>query len=305
MKKLLALSLIALLAGCATGPRIDKSLTAKSQSSRVKFVVLHYTVANLPSSIKILTEQVVSSHYLLTDEKKPVIYGLVDETRQANHAGVSNWKNYSLLNTSSIGIEIVNPGFTETTDGKRIWYPFPKEQIDELIPLLKKIVKDHNIPPENIIGHADIAPQRKQDPGPMFPWHELAKHGLTVWPDAVKVAAAKPGFEQLLPDALWFQEKLGTFGYAVPRTGVLDKETRNVITAFQMRYRPVTIDGTPDAETAAMLEALVPTPVKPVAVPVPVPVPVPAPAPEAAPVPAPAPEAAPAPATVPVVPAQK
>ncbi|MBZ2206329.1 N-acetylmuramoyl-L-alanine amidase [Massilia soli] len=271
MKKLLSLSLIALLAGCATGPRIDKSLTAKGQSSRVKFVVLHYTVANLPSSIKILTQQVVSSHYLLTDEKKPVIYGLVDETRQANHAGVSNWKNYSLLNTSSIGIEIVNPGFTETADGKRIWYPFPKEQIDELIPLLKKIVKDHNIPPENIIGHADIAPQRKQDPGPMFPWHELAKHGLTVWPDAAKVAAAKPGFEQLLPDALWFQEKLGTFGYAVARTGLLDKETRNVITAFQMRFRPMTIDGNPDAETAAMLEALVPSP--PVAAPAPVPVP--------------------------------
>lgn len=308
MKKLLALSLIALLAGCATGPRIDKTLIAKSQSSRVKFVVLHYTVANLPSSIKILTEQVVSSHYLLTDEKKPVIYGLVDETRQANHAGVSNWKNYSLLNTSSIGIEIVNPGFTESADGKRIWYPFPKEQIDELIPLLKKIVKEHNIPPENIIGHADIAPQRKQDPGPMFPWHELAKHGLTVWPDAAKVAAAKPGFEQLLPDALWFQEKLATFGYAVPRNGQLDKETRNVITAFQMRYRPMTIDGTPDAETAAMLEALVPSPALPAVVPAPAVPPVPAapvPPPMPAPMPAPAPEPAPAPAPAPVVPTQK
>ena len=301
MKKLLSLALIALLAGCATGPRIDKTLTAKSQSSRVKFVVLHYTVSNLPSSIKILTEQVVSSHYLLTDEKKPVIYGLVDETRQANHAGVSNWKNYSLLNTSSIGIEIVNPGFTMSADGKRIWYPFPKEQIDELIPLLKKIVKEHNIPPENIIGHADIAPQRKQDPGPMFPWHELAKHGLTVWPDAAKVAAAKPGFEQLLPDALWFQEKLATFGYAVPRNGQLDKETRNVITAFQMRYRPMTIDGTPDAETAAMLEALVPSPPLPAVVPAPV---VPAiPTVPEAPVPTPAPE--PAPAAAPVIPTQK
>lgn len=311
MKKLLALSLIALLAGCATGPRIDKSLTAKSQSSRVKFVVLHYTVANLPSSIKILTQQVVSSHYLLTDETKPVIYGLVDETRQANHAGVSNWKNYTLLNGSSIGIEIVNPGFTESADGKRIWYPFPKEQIDELIPLLKKIVKEHNIPPENIIGHADIAPQRKQDPGPMFPWHELARHGLTVWPDAAKVAAAKPGFEQLLPDTLWFQEKLATFGYAVPRNGLLDKETRNVITAFQMRFRPMTIDGTPDAETAAMLEALVPSPAVPAVAPAPAVAPVPAvptepvPAPEPAPAPMPAPTPEPTPEPAPVIPTQK
>ncbi len=137
----------------------------------------------------------------------------------------------------------------------------------------------------------------------MFPWHELAKHGLTVWPDAAKVAAARPGFEQLLPDALWFQEKLGAFGYAVPRTAVLDKETRNVITAFQMRFRPMTIDGTPDAETAAMLEALVPSPVKPVAAPVPVSAPVPAPATVPEPAPAPVPEAAPAPA--PVIPVQK
>lgn len=289
MKKLLALSLIALLAGCASGPKIDKSLSASGQSSRVKFVVLHYTVANLPSSIKILTQQVVSSHYLLTDEKKPVIYGLVDETRQANHAGVSNWKNYTLLNGSSIGIEIVNPGFTKTADGKRLWYPFPKEQIDELIPLLKKIVAEHNIPPENIIGHSDIAPQRKQDPGPMFPWYELARHGLTVWPDAARVAAAKPGFEMALPDASWFQQKLATFGYAVPRNGLLDNETRNVITAFQMRFRPMTIDGIPDAETAAMLEALVPSPIAPAVLPAPVPAPV----------------TAPAPATVPVVPAQQ
>lgn len=271
MKKLVATLLIALLAGCATGPRIDKTYTAKSQSSRVKFVILHYTVADLPNSIKILTEQGVSSHYLLTDEKKPVIYGLVDETRQSNHAGVSSWKNYTLLNTSSIGIEIVNKGFTVGEDGRRIWYPFPKEQIDELIPLLKKIVKEHNIPPENILGHADIAPQRKQDPGPMFPWAELAKHGLVVWPDAAKVAAAKPGFEQQLPDVLWFQEKLATHGYAVPRNGQLDKETLNVIGAFQMKYRPMTIDGTPDAETAALLEALVPSPPVPVA-PVPAPV---------------------------------
>ena len=282
MKILLPTLLCALLAGCATGPRIDSTYTAKSQSSRVKFLVLHYTVSDLPSSIKILTQQVVSSHYLVTDEAKPVIYGLVDETRQSNHAGVSSWKNYTLLNPSSIGIEIVNKGFTVNPDGTRTWYPFPKEQVDALIPLIRKIVKDHNIPPENVVGHADIAPQRKQDPGPMFPWAELGREGLVVWPNAAKVAAARPGFDQLLPEVSWFQDKLGTFGYATPRTGILDKETRNVITAFQMRYRPVTIDGTPDAETAALLEALVPTP--PVQTPIVPPV---APAAPAEPVPAP------------------
>ena len=136
----------------------------------------------------------------------------------------------------------------------------------------------------------------------MFPWHELALHGLTVWPDAAKVAAARPGFEQLLPDAFWFQEKLATFGYTVPRNGLLDKETRNVITAFQMRYRPITIDGTPDAETAAMLEALVPSPPLPPTLPAPVIQPVP---PVPAPVPTPMPTPDPAPAPAPVVPVQK
>ncbi|MDQ1920465.1 N-acetylmuramoyl-L-alanine amidase [Massilia pseudoviolaceinigra] len=264
MKTLLATLLIALLSGCATGPTIDRTYSAKGQSSRVKFVILHYTAINLPQSIKVLTEQTVSSHYLLTDETSPIVYGLVDETRQSNHAGVSHWKNYTLLNGSSVGIEIVNPGFTETPNG-RIWYPFPQAQVDRLIVLLKDIVKRHNVPPENILGHSDIAPQRKQDPGPMFPWFQLAQHGLVAWPDAAKVAAARPVYDLLLPDVAWFQARLATFGYAVPQTGLLDEATRNVIGAFQMKYRPATIDGTPDAETAALLDALTAPAVKPAA----------------------------------------
>jgi len=256
MKTLFATLLLALLAGCATGPRIDAtSYTAKGQSSRVKFLIIHYTVSDLPRSIKILTEEVVSSHYLLTDEEQPVAYRLVDESRQANHAGVSNWKTYTQLNTSSIGIEIVNPGFTETPNG-RIWHPFPQAQIDQLIMLAKKIVAKHKIPPENVLGHSDIAPQRKQDPGPMFPWIQLAQAGLVVWPDGALVASLRPQYDQQLPDVAWFQKKLSSFGYAVPQTGELDVQTRNVIGAFQMKYRPATIDGTPDAETASLLDAL-------------------------------------------------
>ena len=311
MKKLLSLSLIALLAGCATGPRIDKSLTATGQSSRVKFVVLHYTVANLPSSIKILTQQVVSSHYLLTDEKKPVIYGLVDETRQANHAGVSNWKTYTQLNTSSVGIEIVNPGFIESPTG-RLYYPFPQQQIDRLIVLLKEIVARHGVPPENILGHSDVAPQRKQDPGPLFPWHQLAQHGLIAWPDANRVAALRPLFEQQLPDAVWFQQKLAQHGYSIARSGQFDPQTRNVISAFQMKYRPTMFDGTADAETAAMLDTLTTPAVNGAAGTVTLPVSAPPAAPPLAPIPdrvmppapAPAPDPAPQPLppVVPVVP---
>ncbi|MES2898391.1 MAG: N-acetylmuramoyl-L-alanine amidase [Pseudomonadota bacterium] len=255
MKTLLATLLVALLTGCASTPFIDRSLSAKGQSSRVKFIIVHYTVSDLPQSIKILTEQTVSSHYLLTDEQEPKIYQLVDETRQANHAGVSNWKNYTLLNGSSVGIEIVNKGFTEGPDG-RIWYPFPQPQVDKLIVLLKEIVARHGVPPENILGHSDIAPQRKQDPGPLFPWYQLAQHGLITWPDPLKVSAAKEAFGQQAPDVAWFQKKLATHGYAVPQNGEYDEATKNVLTAFQMKYRPLIIDGTPDIETAALLEAL-------------------------------------------------
>lgn len=260
MKILLAALLATLLTGCATGPSIDHRYDAKGQSSRVKFLVLHYTVSDLPTSVRILTQQVVSSHYLLTDEAEPVIYGLVDESRQANHAGVSYWKGYTQLNASSVGIEIVNPGFTEGPTG-RIWHPFPQPQIDRLIVLVKDIVARHKIPPENVIGHADVAPQRKQDPGPMFPWQQLAQHGLVVWPDAAKVAAARVLHDAQLPGVAWFQARLAAIGYAVPKNGELDAETRAVLGVFQMKYRPATIDGTPDAETAALLDALSP-PVK-------------------------------------------
>ena len=254
---------IVLLAGCAApGARIDTSLSARSQSSRVKFVVLHYTVGNLPRSIQMLTEQVVSAHYLLTDELEPRAYQLVDETRQANHAGVSHWKNYTLLNGSSIGIEIVNPGFAVGADGVRIWYPFPQAQIDQLILLLKQIVARHHILPENILGHSHIAPGRKQDPGPMFPWFQLAQAGLVTWPDAARMTAARPQFEALLPDAAWFQKRLAQHGYATPQTGELDTATRNVLIAFQMKYRPALIDGVPDAETAALLEVLTTVPAR-------------------------------------------
>jgi N-acetylmuramoyl-L-alanine amidase len=266
MKSLLATFLIALLAGCATGPigpQIDRSLTAKGQASRVRFVVLHYTVSDRPTSIRILTQQQVSSHYLLTDDPQPMIYGLVDETNQSYHAGLSSWKGFTQLNTSSIGIEIVNPGWVDTPQG-RVYAPFHQAQIDRLIVLLKDIVKRHNVTPENILGHSDIAPLRKQDPGPMFPWYQLAQAGLIKWPDPLRVAAVRPAFEQYPPDVGWYQAKLVTHGFALPRTGVLDEATRTVLSAFQMKYRPANIGGIPDAETAALLEVLT-TPATPLA----------------------------------------
>jgi N-acetylmuramoyl-L-alanine amidase len=302
MKSLAATLLIALLAGCATGPtgpQYDKTYTAKGQSSRARFLVLHYTVSDRPSSIKILTEQQVSAHYLLTDEPKPVIYNLVDEKNAAWHAGNSSWKNFTQLNNSSIGIEIVNQGWKDTPNG-RVYAPFPQYQIDALIPLVRDIVTRHHITPDNVLGHSDIAPLRKQDPGPMFPWKQLADAGLVAWPDAARVAQVAPVFQTQLPDVAWYQKKLAAWGYGLVQSGNLDEQTRAVLSAFQMKYRPANIDGMPDAETAALLEALTnPTgplpqlpppvmtlPVAPPAEPAPVPLPAPASAPVAAPAPA-------------------
>jgi N-acetylmuramoyl-L-alanine amidase len=302
MKTLIATLLLALLAGCATGPRIDHTYNATGQSPRVKFIVLHYTVSDKPSSIKILTQQQVSAHYLVTDDPQPIIYNLVPETEQAWHAGVSSWKGFTMLNTSSVGIEIVNAGWKDTPQG-RAYAPFPQTQIDALIPLVRDIAQRYHVPPENVIGHSDIAPQRKQDPGPLFPWRQLAAAGLALWPDANRVALVRPVFDAQLPDVTWFQKKLATFGYGVQQTCLQDEQTRNVLAAFQSHYRPANIDGVPDAETAALLEVLTtpanaPLPVVPVAAPA-------APAVSCAcpPVPAAAPAPAPAPAPVPEVPA--
>lgn len=287
MKSIAALLALTVLAGCSTVPSYDTTYTAKGQSSRARFLVLHYTVANTPSSIKILTEKEVSSHYLLTDEATPKIYRLVDENRAAWHAGNSSWKNFTQLNNSSIGIEIVNAGWKDTPTG-RVYAPFPQSQVDALIPLVKDIVQRHGIAPENVLGHSDIAPLRKQDPGPQFPWQRLAQEGLVLWPDAARVAAVRPAFDALLPDVGWFQRKLATHGFGIVQSGVYDEPTRTTLAAFQMKYRPLDISGNPDAETAALLEVLT-TPAGTPPPPMPVIPAQPLPLPQQAPMPVPAP----------------
>jgi N-acetylmuramoyl-L-alanine amidase len=206
----------------------------------------------------------------VTADPVPVIYNLVDEKNAAWHAGNSSWKNFTQLNNSSIGIEIVNLGWKDTPTG-RVYAPFPQAQIDALIPLVRDIVTRHHIAPENVLGHSDIAPLRKQDPGPMFPWRQLAAAGLVAWPNADRVAMLVPIFQVQLPDIAWYQKKLATWGYGLVQSGVLDEQTRTVLSAFQMKYRPANIDGNPDVETAALLEALT-NPTGPLPQPLPAPV---------------------------------
>ncbi|MFK4025080.1 N-acetylmuramoyl-L-alanine amidase [Stutzerimonas balearica] len=255
MKAFGLVALLLLLAGCARGPEIDTRYSAVAQDSRAQFIVLHYTSTDFEHSLELLSRGEVSSHYLI-DRAPAKIYRLVDENRRAWHAGESEWQGRTWLNSSSIGIELVNPGYEQTADGRRLWYPYPEPQIDALILLLKDIMQRHGLKPGAIVGHSDIAAQRKVDPGPLFPWKRLADAGLLPWPDARLVAAHREVFSRALPATEWFQTQLAQQGYRVPRHGVLDEETRNVIAAFQMKYRPARFDGMPDAETAAILAAL-------------------------------------------------
>src|SRR5690554_328355 len=256
---ILSVLTLLILTACAStkepgGLDIDRSISAKSQDSRVELIVLHYTATGKSASLKILSEHNVSSHYLITDDPRPEVYQLVDESRRAWHAGVSQWYGRTDINAGSIGIEIVNNG-----GGGTLWAPYSEAQIDTLITLLHDIVRRHQIKPHNIVGHSDIAPQRKVDPGPLFPWKRLADEGLGRWySEDLKQQAEQEFLTSGMPDTLWLQAQLTRAGYPVVQHGQLDRATRNVVAAFQMRYRPARYDGIPDLETLAILRALSP-----------------------------------------------
>ena len=257
-----------LLSGCAglTPPlKFDDSYQSVSQDSRVQYIVLHYTASQLPRSLEVLSQGQVSSHYLIAEHatakqanaKQPAtIYRLVDENQRAWHAGDSQWQGRTWLNASSIGIEMAHVGFTLNQAGEKVWQPWSEPQIEALILLLTDIKQRHHVKTDRIVGHSDIAPQRKLDPGPLFPWARLAAEGFIHWPEPQAVAVYAAEFSQVLPTIAWFQAQLAAVGYKVPQHGLLDKETRNVLAAFQMKYRPTRFAGEPDAETAALLLAL-------------------------------------------------
>ena len=230
---------------------------ARPDGSVVDILVLHYTELPLQESLDILRDAKreirVSSHYVLYLDG--TAYRLVPEDRTAWHSGKSWWRGREALNGTSIGIEIVNLGYEDGPTGRR-YLPYPEKQIDAVVALVKDIVARHKIPPDRVLGHSDIAPGRKVDPGPLFPWKRLADEGLVRWPDAARAAALRPQYEQALPDVAWFQQKLARIGYLVPLDGTLDEATRNVMASFQMKYRPARYDGLPDAECAALLAAL-------------------------------------------------
>ncbi len=203
----------------------------------ITMLVLHYTgMPTCAEAVARLTdaEAKVSSHYLVAEDGQ--IVRLVAEEQRAWHAGKSWWRGVTDINSASIGIEICNPGHEF---GYR---PFPETQIDALIPLVADIVGRHGITRGNVVGHSDIAPSRKQDPGELFPWTRLAK---------LRLALPRP--TKNLLDPAWgdagFLLALERFGYDV-------SDPLAATVAFQRRFRPELIDGTVDGECRAILLAL-------------------------------------------------
>lgn len=255
MKKLLICCSILWLSACQNELQIEKKHQSSAQDNRVQYIVLHYTAADLQHSLYLLTKTNVSSHYLIS--KEGTIYQLVNDDKRAWHAGVSEWQGRNSLNNSSIGIELVNLGYKETPQKTRAWFNYSDAQIKSLKALLKELQTRYNVPSENILGHSDIAPQRKSDPGPLLPWRELSKEGLAVWPNEDAVNKAQAIFDiKGLPSTTWVQNKLASIGYTTPKTGELDDDTLKAISAFQMRYQPDNFSGTVDSKTAALLSVI-------------------------------------------------
>ncbi len=203
----------------------------------ISMLVLHYTgMEDAASAIARLSdpEAKVSCHYLVAEDG--TVLRMVDEEKRAWHAGQSWWRGITDVNSASIGIEIVNPGH------ELGYRPFAEEQMDALVPLVADIVRRHRIRPPYVVGHSDIAPARKRDPGELFDWARLARLGL-----------AMPRPVEKLIDPLWTD---GGFLLALERYGYDVHKPREAVAAFQRRFRPELIDGIIDGETRAILLGL-------------------------------------------------
>jgi len=211
----------------------------------VDMLLLHYTgMRSAEAALDRLRDPVaqVSAHYLIDEAGR--IFRLVAEERRAWHAGVSCWAGRPNVNDLSIGIELVNPGHEF---GYR---PFPAAQMEALLHLARGICARHPIPPRRVLGHSDVAPARKQDPGELFDWAWLARHGIGIWP--------KPGDApaSAVLSVRTAQDLLTGIGYDVPRDGRMDEATHIVITAFQRHFLPLRVTGELDSPTLARIEGV-------------------------------------------------
>jgi len=199
----------------------------------VDSIIIHYT--DMISAQKALEwlinpESQVSCHYLIDEEG--LVYQLVKEKMRAWHAGESYWQGRTNINDCSIGIELANPGHTHG------YTPFPEAQINSLIILCKEIQNRWRIPSSRILGHSDIAPQRKQDPGHLFPWEKLAEEGLGLWPTTGKTTGADD-----------LMSRLAEIGYETT-------SPTHTIMAFQRHFQPHKVDGIANKETYLLLNKI-------------------------------------------------
>lgn len=213
----------------------------------VDMLILHYTgMRSAADAIARLSDPgaQVSSHYLVDEDG--AIFRLVPEDRRAWHAGLSFWRGHKALNARSIGIEIVNPGHEW---GYR---DFPVLQMAAVCDLSLGILARHAIPPRNVVGHSDVAPDRKQDPGERFDWAGLASNGVGLWPDGIPDL----GTGAAVRDAASLRDvrrALAEIGYDVAPEGALDPALSTVLRAFQRHWRPEAVTGQADAGTLARL----------------------------------------------------
>ena len=217
---------------------------ARPSGQAIDILLLHYTgMESAEAALDRLCDPAakVSAHYCIDEDG--VVTALVPEARRAWHAGVASWAGATDVNGRALGIELVNPGHEF---GYRA---FPAAQMTALIALARDLVGRHPIPPARVLGHSDVAPLRKQDPGELFDWAALAAAGIGLWPGEVAPSGPAPSVAAL-------QAALARYGYGVPLGGRLDGETRAVIAAFQRHFRPAAVTGRPDDETWARLSAL-------------------------------------------------
>ena len=269
MKRRLWLCALALLlAGCAGekgvidrgGYKVDTRRQAQAAYPRVKVLVIHYTADDFDTSLATLTDKHVSSHYLIPatpprEGGKPLIWQLVPERELAWHAGASFWRGANRINDTSIGIELENRGWIKVNGAKQ-FVPFNPPQIAVLTDLARDIIARYDIKPQNVVAHADIAPQRKDDPGPLFPWQQLAAQGVGAWPEASRVAFYLNGRDPYCPvDTALLLDALERYGYPVT-PDMTPAQQKRVIQAFQMHFRPALWSGVADAQSLAIAEAL-------------------------------------------------
>jgi thiamine-phosphate pyrophosphorylase len=234
------------------GARICPSPNHGPRLRPISSLVLHYTGMKTGESALALLcnpNSKVSAHYVVEEDGR--VIQLVPESRRAWHAGISFWAGESDMNSASIGIEVVHPGYLDPR-------PYTAAQIEATAALARDICRRHAIPPERVLAHSDIAPGRKRDPGEFFPWEELARRGvgrIVEETDCEGASTVAPGDEGAKVASL--QRDLAAYGYGIEETGVYDAQTVAVVEAFQRHFRRAKVDGRADGETRVALAHLV------------------------------------------------